>query len=373
MDFKEYQTDTNPDGSTNIRRLEIFRLCKRDKTDYDQNWFQRMHELFQKEKAQGFLPSAVIGHEAEPGKEPESVGMIDNLALEGDLVYADVLKIPPADFGKLKDRRFPNRSVELHPETGQLMALSFLGKTRPFHKLPVMEFKGEQVAPVSVIFETDDERQWDKFFLKLKESLGLKPNKDGKMTPQEIEVLKEQIKSDLTTQFKEGFDAEYAKKFKDEFGQTPDEFKAAQASQAKALFAEKVKVFAEKIKTTYHLAPALVDGFLKPLAETFGADEKPIAFAEAQTGPMLVLLEKFAEAIRGAVASKTAIVDFSQTAAGTQAGNPNFTNSNATLDIKFMSEDENKALHEKILRYQEANKIATYEEAAMKYVALPRQ
>ena len=156
MQFKQYQTDANTDGSINIRGLEIFKLCTRNGKTYDDKWFKRIQKYHEAEKIDGYLPSAVIGHEAIEGIEPESIGLMDNLKLQGKLVYADVLKVPAEAFKKMQERRFPNRSVELHPKTGQLLALSFLGKTRPFHKLPVMEFYAGEVEPESIEFSTDE-------------------------------------------------------------------------------------------------------------------------------------------------------------------------------------------------------------------------
>lgn len=379
MEFKEYKTDANRDGSVNIRDLEIFKLCEREGKKYDAEWFRRFQQYHALEKMSGYLPSAVIGHETKEGEERKNIGLVDNVRLKGDMVYADVLKVPQNEFESMKERRFPNRSVELHPNTGQLLALAFLGKTRPFHKLPVMEFHSGMVEPVRLDFEDvgrgglGGHVQIDSIVDKLKGLLTFNStNKDDDtMTPEEIQKIKDGVKADLMKEFQEGFDAKYAAKFKEDFGAAPDEFKKQQADGAKKLFTDRVKLFADELKKKYALAPAIVDGYLVPLVTAFQDRAGDVLkFSESETGDIFKLAEKFAETLVGLVKENKAVVNFDETATHPgDDGNPNLKNNSTAVDIKFMTEDEGKELDKKIVAFQEKHNIKSYEEAAERYLA----
>ena len=377
MEFKEYRTDANSDGSVNIRDLEIFRLCERDGKKYDADWFKRFQQYHALEKMSGYLPSAVVGHDKKEGEERHNIGLVDNVRLKGDLVYADVLKVPQNDFRAMKERRFPNRSVELHPNTGQLLALAFLGKTRPFHKLPVMEFHSGMVEPVRVDFEEggpggEHVGQIDAIIEKLKGLLTFNSKKDeDTMTPEEIQTIKDSVKADLMQQFQDSFDTQYAAKFKEEFGVTPDEFKKQQADGAKKLFTDRVKLFGEELKKKHSIAPALVDGFMIPMVMAFqDRSGDVIQFSEGESGDVFKLVEKFAETLVGLVKNEKIVVNFDETATHPgDKGNPNLKNDSSAIDIKFMTTEEAQELDKKIVAFQQKNNIKTYEEAAEKFLA----
>ena len=330
-EFKAYKTDINKDGSINIRDLEIFRLCERDGEKYDQNWFNnQVLAPFLAEKEMGYLPSAVIGHGEKEGIEPESIALVDNLKLIKDTVYSDIMKISSDDFeNKFKKRKYPNRSVELHPETKQLMALAFLGKTRPFHKLPAMEFKGEKIIPISILFEeertiqqtiknrvenqekerelgdiwwigrdlidevsrnidlTSEEKQ-KKAMILLDEMLALLKSEGEKYINTFNEKGISTMKTFTEEEHKAILEAEKAKmsellskQFKEKHGVTPDEamqkfteLQAKRIEDQKKIHQEKINRFCEDLKKD-GFAPALVDAYGKVRA--FISDEKPVA------------------------------------------------------------------------------------------------
>jgi hypothetical protein len=138
--LKKYNTTTNADGSVNIHGLDVFKLGTHKGHTFDDQWFSKALEMFHQEKEQGFSPAAVIGHKEDDRVETPSIGQLDNLTLNQGVVYTDVLNIPADEFGELRKRKYPNRSLEINPDNLQIQALSFLGKTRPYHKLPSLNF-----------------------------------------------------------------------------------------------------------------------------------------------------------------------------------------------------------------------------------------
>ena len=147
--FKAYQTSSNNDGTINIHDVEIFKLGRHKGFDYDEDWSQKAINNFNSQKADGFFPSVIIGH--NDGKEEKPArGFMDNLKLDGDIVKSDIVKIPQDIFKNLKERQFPHRSVEINPDDARFTALALLGSTSPYHKLPIMEF-GED--PDNVVIE----------------------------------------------------------------------------------------------------------------------------------------------------------------------------------------------------------------------------
>ena len=379
MKFKEYNTDENGDGSVNIRALEIFRLCKREDKEYNESWFKKALKYFEAEKMDEYMPPAFIGHEEIPGKETEAIGFLDNLKLIGETVYADILKVPAEIFKKLKERSFPNRSVELHPKTGQIMGLAFLGKTRPYHKLPLMEFRDEEIDVEHIDFEGDDlfadvadgakKDHLKKAMAGLIEAIKSTVEKfkeNDEMTPEELTKMKEDLKTELQADFDAKFEEKYKTRFKEEFGADPETFKNDQEKLLIEKFKEKKDSIIKKLKGL-KLAPAVVDGFMAPLIEAFsGLESEPITFAEKEEGNIFDVMEKFGESLVKRAENGTLLVDFDEHAGnGTDEGNPNFKQSE--IDVTDMTKEEAAALDKKIREFQEKNKIETYEEAVEKY------
>lgn len=137
--FKQYQYDTNSDGSVNIRNVEIFIPGRHKGYDYNEEWWQKTINNFQSQKGGGYLPSVIIGH--NDGKEEKPAkGFLDNLSMDFGFIKADIVKVPVNIFNDIKDRAYPHRSVEVNPDNNKLNALALLGGTTPHFKLPIMEF-----------------------------------------------------------------------------------------------------------------------------------------------------------------------------------------------------------------------------------------
>lgn len=416
--FREYKTDSNSDGSINIRDLEIFKLTKRGNKNYDQNWFKKAQKYFEAEKIDEYLPPAFVGHGEIPGKETEAIGFLDNLKLKDQIVYADILKVSTSVFKLFKDRKYPNRSVELHPKTGQIMGLAFLGKTRPFHKLPLMEFRDEEIETEVVDFQENElienalninaikeemeleknismlEKLWWKLQdivraikrdpeIKSKKSTAKKALQEGldiiksevkkfeefeDMTPEELNKLKEDIKKDIQIEFEQKFDERYIAKFKEDFGTDPENYKKNLDEKEKQQFSEKKKTVLTAAKDKYHLAPAIVDGYLEPIIDAIaGHENETIKFAEKEQGTIFDLMGKFTESLSKRFQENTLFADLDEyTRFGGDDGNPNF-NRRAGSFVNA-SEEELIKFDQEIEKYAEKHNIS-YDKAAEKVLA----
>ena len=127
----------------------------------------------------------------------------------------------------------------------------------------------------------------------------------------------------------------------------------------------KKRTCSKKIKKI--LAPAVVDGYFSPMIDAFSEIEMDtIKFADKETGTIFDLLGKFSEELVKRVAEKTLVVDFSEHAKFSgDEGNPNFDT--GKIDLTNLSEEDAKKLHKAILKFQEDNKIKSYDEAAERY------
>ena len=397
---KRYQTDTNADGSVNVRGVEAFRLCERGGKKYDAGWWQRAATAFNAEKAQGHLPALAIGHKESATAEQPRIGDLDNMRRVGDTVVVDLTNIQKAEFdANLKTRKYPARSVELDPMSGKIRALSLLGKTPPFHKMPLLAF-GEGVETETLYFEeagdgvlepskfqADDElgflekvwqhvKGWTIPAEKregVKKALGEglsvfqdeinKFSEDEKMTEQErkdlITQVKQEMQADMQKNFDDNFAAQYAEKFEEEFGQKPDEFKTAREADRKAGFTAKVTAFAEEVKKV--MAPALVDGYLVPLVEAFGEPEggAVITFAEKEKGDATALLAGLVGAVKAAAEDGSLLVNFDET--GKKGGDEQNSN--------FHNIDNEDELVKKVEKFRGEKGIETFEEAFDRYQA----
>ena len=372
MNFKEYETDKNADGSINIRGLEIFKLCKRDGKDYDETWFQKALNLFASEKKEEYLPPAFVGHEETEGKETEAIGFLDNLKLIGKTVVADIVKVPQAVFDSFKMRKFPNRSVEILTNTGQIAGLAFLGKTRPFHKMPLMEFRDKEEETDQIIFQDDDSSVVDQIKSAILEAFGIVKNKfneESEMTTEEKQKLVADITADVTKQFEEKqdehFNKMFAEKFEEKTGVSPEKFDEQREEQAKKVFADSKKSAVESFKS---IAPAIVNGYIEPLIDMFQDDSsKTVKFAEGEAeGNIFELFEAFAKSIVKHASDNTLVVDLEEHVRENKDDeNPNF---DAKSSYLAMSSDDRVALDQKVTKYMADNKIESYDDALVAYM-----
>ena len=181
--FKKYKTKENKDGSFNVLEVPIFKLGKHRGFDYNKEWFEKAKANHIEGLKEGYLPSAIVGHDGT--EEKESVGFLDNLKLKGQNILADITKISPEFFEKIKKRAFPHRSIEVHPEKAKISALALLGGTEPYHKLPVLEVFGEEKEGAEY-FDMEDENE-----LTIKEEVAV--SEELKKVRDTIEVINRRL------------------------------------------------------------------------------------------------------------------------------------------------------------------------------------
>lgn len=187
----------------------------------------------------------------------------------------------------------------------------------------------------------------------------------------DVKAIAEQVKSDLQKEFEAQFQTQYSEKFKEEFGVTPEQFREKLAKERTANYQKVVALFSETMKKKHNLAPAVVDGFMVPLAMQFQDNPAVITFSENQKGSGLEVLEKFGESLAKLAKENQIVVDFSeQTRHSGIDGNPNLKNNSLNIDFKMMSEAEGAELDKKVVKYQRENKIEKYEDALEQYLEL---
>lgn len=311
MLFKQYKTSVNEDDSVNIHDVEIFKLGNHKGFDFSKDWATKAVENFNTEKQGDFLPSVIIGHN-EPGQTEEkpAKGFMDNLRVESDTVITDITKIPPTTFESIKNREYPHRSVEVNPQKATFTALALLGGTRPYHKLPIMEFH-EDADHMVLEFETPDLKKaiqmdqkyknvfdiirkirdmisnirWDPEMKEADKNKGTKS-----VLKQASTILSTESKKfnqeDKTMQFNSEQLAEAKtltdQQFKDKYGVTPEEmatqynqFQEDQKAEKLQAFKESITGFVEKLKKDLHVAPKFADKLARFL-ETQTAESQPV-------------------------------------------------------------------------------------------------
>lgn len=381
--FKQYTTDANEDGSINIRAVPVFELGKHKGFDYNQEWAEKALANFETQKTDDYFPPVIIGHNNGDEEKPAK-GFMDNLALDGDIVITDITKVPEATFGKLQDREYPNRSLEVNPEKATITALALLGGTTPHFKLPIMEFGAdpdgvvidfaEEIdlkAAIDIEKKLDDVRDiWWKAmdFIHNTMSNTDKTEEEKKsevksLLEQGVEILGEAAKNfkinkqgeqimaenkkvfteeELNNAKNAGFDEKFQKKF----GKTYDEYmKDSEAEVSKAKDA-RIKAFADKLKTR-NIAPAIIDDMIVPFMEVVPSDKKTtVKFKEGDKETEVVALdalEQIFEKLFELDEKGSLVVDFSEKAK---------TKGGKTVEEQFGEEDEAK-IHEKAVEIAE--------------------
>ena len=103
---------------------------------------------FEKSKSDnGWFPRVHIDHHDDGVVNNESVGYLDYMAHDGNVLYADIAEIEPDMFEKIQKEKYPYRSVEYDPEEEKIQSLALLGSRPPyFEELGVLRLQAEPVA-----------------------------------------------------------------------------------------------------------------------------------------------------------------------------------------------------------------------------------
>lgn len=417
MNFKEFKTEKNEDGSYNVLSVPIFELGSHKGEKYDDDWFQKTKELHEKQEKADYMPGVIIGH--NDGKEEKPViGFLKNLQLKGKTVLADIVKIAETAFNDIKDRKYPHRSVEIWKGKPGITALALLGGTPPYFKLPILEvafqeqFHQDGEHDILNFELVGQELQWDTTILeqaKSEEKLSflrriwgivsdrmwqiLHSGKDVKDIQEKVgEVLnegteainKEMGKSKVIKNEEEPMDPkvnfteeqlEQAKKdaareaetkfredFKTKHGNYPEDLVQQQKDNAIKARKDGIKAFCEKLKTTVRdgrvLAPAVVDDIIQPFlngGDTIKFQDKDRSGDEAAQYVIDKIIEFAAE--------DKLFVEMQETV---QHGD--------NTEIKTQFDDdpsvapENLILHKKAMKYMEDHPGTSYEIAVMKVI-----
>ncbi|MGE0431120.1 MAG: hypothetical protein AB7K09_15310 [Planctomycetota bacterium] len=138
-----------PDGTFEIRELDIFAECSRlnphtgDVDVFDADWLQAATDRAVQRAQGGYLAPVHLGHH-DPAREdePPFAGFLRDLRVDRDStparLRATITAIPPDVFSRIRESRIPYRSVEIHlPGEPEIASLALLESTVPFFRFPV--------------------------------------------------------------------------------------------------------------------------------------------------------------------------------------------------------------------------------------------
>ncbi len=138
-----YKIEHEGDGFYTIKHVPIFEFHNNRGFECDEAWMRETIQNFEQGKATGYRPSIIIGHNVK-GVEKESYGFLDNFILKGKQLYADLVRVPKSLKEKIIQNAYPNRSVEVLPQSKRILALALLGGTAPYFSLPQMVYNNDE-------------------------------------------------------------------------------------------------------------------------------------------------------------------------------------------------------------------------------------
>ncbi len=302
--FKRYPITYNPNGTVTISEVEIFKLGTHRGFLYDSEWARQALANHKQFESNGYSPSVILGHNREGNEEKPAKGLLKNFQLNGELITADLTGIQPETFEKIRKNEYPHRSVEVNPTGKRFTALALLGGTPPYHKLPAMEFSGEddceiiefEAVDLAMQIARDDKLRTIKdLYWKMMQAINkvmggvdaTDKEKDADVKAllgQGISLIAKEAKN-----FKEDTDMSQDNNFqafKDQHGMTPEEavqqvnkFQEEAKARVKSARELQVKTFADRLKKEHLLSPALVDEVIMPYAGTL-LSKDPTQFSE---------------------------------------------------------------------------------------------
>lgn len=121
-----------------IEEVPIFELGPARGFDFTPEWADRLITRFREDAVKGCFPALIKGHNAEGADERPAVGRLENLRRAGARLYADLAGIGRDMFDEIRQGKWPQRSIEVFPQSAALKGLALLGESRPFHKFPAL-------------------------------------------------------------------------------------------------------------------------------------------------------------------------------------------------------------------------------------------
>lgn len=246
-----YQYTQAEDGTYTVNDVEIFELGKHRGFEFDDSWAQRAINWFQRMKTErSWLPPIIIGHNPDDPDAPEkpSVGTFDNLRHVGKMLVADMVGLGEDVFNDLRQRKYQNRSVEVHDKSAMITALALLGGTEPYHKLPLLQFGNEQGEWVT--FGVPDEPK-DENAMSEKEIM---PIPGETLVPGVTQESLDALRAELTEKFQS--DIEAANTRADAAEEAATTFERGIKEERRL---ERVARLNADLRETYSIAPAVID------------------------------------------------------------------------------------------------------------------
>lgn len=143
---KQYAWVIQPNGRYSILDIPIFETFNDKKRgEVSEQNLQQIIRNFQEDKLEHYhYPRVHIGHH-EGVEDREGAGYMDNLRVEGNMVLADLVEIPPEVFQAIRDEmKYPYVSAEYHPEKQKILSLALIQSQSPFFSFPLLKLADNQ-------------------------------------------------------------------------------------------------------------------------------------------------------------------------------------------------------------------------------------
>lgn len=151
---QEYQWVKQPNGRYTIFDVPIFAAFSDEKRGVvDEDDLSNVVRNFQYDKMENFrYPRIHIGHHNGNVNRP-GAGYLDNLKLQNNTIYADLVEIVPEVFQQMRNKqKFPYVSAEYHPNKKKILTLAFLESQTPFFDFPLINLESKPATMMSFDF-----------------------------------------------------------------------------------------------------------------------------------------------------------------------------------------------------------------------------
>lgn len=151
---QEYQWVKQQNGRYTVFDVPIFATFQDEKRgEVSANDLMEVVRNFQVDKMANYrYPRIHIGHH-EGNENRPGAGYMDNLHVQDNTVYADLVEITPEVFQAIqKKMKFPYVSAEYHPDRKKILSLALLESQSPFFSFPLIKLGAQQAAVANFDF-----------------------------------------------------------------------------------------------------------------------------------------------------------------------------------------------------------------------------
>lgn len=213
---KEFNWVKQPNGRYTIFDVPIFGTFKDDKRGaVEIEDLQHVISSFNENKGENFhYPRIHVGHHEKLENRP-GAGYLDNLALRGDTVFADLVEITPDIFEQIiREMKFPYVSAEYNPDKKQITSLALLESQSPYFKYPLLALTQEPQEANSFQDYFSDWQSRSDFIMKFQENFQEGVNMEDKEADEKEEPTpKEEFCGDPKGQEKEAMTEDKSKNY----------------------------------------------------------------------------------------------------------------------------------------------------------------